>query len=259
MIDRIRARREEAGAPRARLRLRVLAALLAGALLAPVIAAAQGGDGPPRQTATSVLKDRRPGETTATKTVIDYFDPQDREGKPPPVRRVKITDPRGTEIDTSVPARCGASEAELMSTGADACRRGSRVGSGFLRLDTGVPGPERFIEADIVLLNERDQLIFLSTIRGSGARVVTRAQVRGRSIITEVPLLPGTPPDGASLDLARTRLAAIEKGRGSGSESYIRTPRRCPRRGFWVVNHKFTYEDGVTQSVASRTACRSRR
>lgn len=234
-----------------------LLALIAGAALLPAAASGQA-ESEPRQTADSVLKDMRPGETTATVTEIDYFDPADPPAKPPAVRKVEIIDPKGTVIDTSVPELCTASDGELMAQGAEACPPGSQVGKGFLRLDTGLPEPGRFLEADIVLLNNTDQLIFLSTIRGSGAVVVTRSSLVGRTVTTEVPMLPGTPPDGAALDLARTKLRPISVDRDGTEASYVRTPSRCPRRGFWTVEHVFTYSDGEAQTVESRTPCRKR-
>jgi len=240
---------------RARLIIAVL--LLLGLALAPLSASGQGSE--LRQSAITVLSDGRVSEDTGTRTAIDYFDPENPGAKPPAVRKVEVIQPRGARIDTSVPPRCHASDAELMAQGADACTEASVVGRGYLRLDTGFSGPGRFVEADITLLNEVDQLIFLSTIRGSGARVVTRAEVSGRTVTTEVPMLPGAPPDGAALDVARTKLASISVERGPRRGSYIRTPSRCPRRGYWLVHHRFTYADGVTQTMASRTPCRSPR
>jgi hypothetical protein len=213
----------------------------------PWAAGAEAGDQraeSARQVTSSALLSHRLGKPTGTRVHVDYFNPADSTAKPPAVRRVEIRDPRGTKIDTSVPERCEASDAELMV-----------VGDGFLRLDTGVPGPERMIEADILLLNQADELIFLSTIRGSGARVVTRASVKGRTVAIDVPLLPGTPPDGAAIDEAETNLEQISTAAGD----YIRTPRTCPPRGFWTIRHRFVYDDGVTQIARSRTACREGR
>jgi hypothetical protein len=225
------------------------------ALLATVagfgaLAAAAGENS--RQTADSGLTAQRTAGPTGTRTAIDYFDPGDRGGKPPAVRKVELRLPRGTRIDTSVSVRCKASDAELMAQGADACPKRSSVGGGFLRLDTGVPGPGRYQDGDVKLLNNDSELIFLSTTRDGGAHVVTRAKVRGRTIVTGVPVLPGAPPDGAALDKARTHLERITVD----GHAYIRTPAHCPPRGHWTVRHRFTYDDGVIQVVRSPTPCR---
>lgn len=229
--------------------------LLVGAAdLVPLTAA--GSERALRQTAVSAFSDHRTNEDTGTRLRIDYFNPDSPKEKPPAVRRIVTIEPKGATIDTSVPARCHAPDAELMLEGAAACPEASRVGGGHLRLDTGLAGPTRFFDVDFVLFNEADQLIFLSTIRGTEGRVVTRARVDGRSVIAEVPMLPGSPPDGAALDFAWTKLASISVERGPRRGSYIRTPRSCPRRGYWIIRNRFTYADGVTQTVPSRVPCR---
>jgi hypothetical protein len=225
-----------------------MAALVAGA---GVVAAGAANS---RQKAKLVFTKEGPGRPTGLTLDINYRNPDDPGGKPPAVRRVVTTLAKGARYDTSVPALCEASNAELMAEGAAACPRRSRVGRGQVRVDTGVPGPGRFVEANIVFLNNTDQLIYVNTVRGTGARSVIRARVTRRRIITNVAPLPGTPPDGGSVDTVHVDDFTIT--RNHGRRAYIRTPRRCPASGRWTNAVTFTYHDGVKQRVESRSPCR---
>jgi hypothetical protein len=225
----------------------VLAAM-ACALL-PAAAAAQTGS---RQTAELSFLETEPGASTGFTLEIDYVNPEDPSAKPPAVRRVVQRFAEGTRIDTSIPERCGATDPQLMLQGADACPAGSRVGSGTVTVDTGQPG--RFIVADTVFLNNTDELILVSTDRGTGARVVTRAAVEKDRIVTELAPLPGSPPDGGAIDVVDFRIDKVTRVVGGEERGYVTTPATCPAGG-WVNSISFTYADGVTQTTSNGSGC----
>jgi hypothetical protein len=204
-----------------------------------------------RQTAKMRFTTTKPDHSTGLRIRIDYVNPQDRDAKPFAVRQLVERLARGARIDTSVPELCTASDAELMAEGQSACPSGSRVGTGLITFDTGFPEPARFVEVDIVFLNNTDELIFLSTPRGTGARVVARAPVGRRTFRPSAPTLPGTPPDGAAIDTVEAELEAIEDGR----RSYMTTPRECPADDRWINKIRFTYADGVSQKVKTANRC----
>lgn len=211
--------------------------VLLAALLMAAPAAAQ-----PRQTASLTFTSMTPGAPTGVVLDADYFDPADPDGKPPRVVRVVTTLAPGSRYDTSVPAQCEASDAELMIAGPAACPEESVVGTGWLTVDTGA-GDQM---ADVSFHNRTDELIFVNTVRGTPARTVLRAPVSGTSTTSEVPMLPGTPPDGGVLD--QVHFEDFTVGR------YITTPPTCVT-GFWTNSTTFTYADGVTQTVESRSPC----
>ncbi len=151
-----------------------LAFCVALALSSGGAAAAQTGQ---RQSASATFAEQRPGVPTALSLSIDYVNPDDPNAKPPAVRTVVETLAQGARFDTAVPEQCAATDAELISLGENACPPGSKVGTGFIRIDTGFPEPNRFIEVDVVFLNNADELIFLTTDRDSGTRVVARARI----------------------------------------------------------------------------------
>jgi hypothetical protein len=237
---------------------RVAAGVLGLALLAALLLSSP--DAPAAQTASrQSLKvsfiETRPGVPSAVTFDVDYVNPDDPSGKPPAVRTVVETLAGDARFDTAVPALCEATDAELMATGAGACPPRSKVGSGYIRIDTGVPGPGRFIEVDVTFLNNANQLIFLTTNRANGTRVVARGAIQGGRLTSNAPTLPGTPPDGAALDVVRSRLDEVSRDIGGVRRGYITTPSACPPSREWTSTVSFTYSDGVTQSVATPSPC----
>lgn len=189
---------------------------------------------------------------------IDYVNPDDRTAKPPAVQTVVETLAPGSRIDTSVPARCGASDAELMRDGATACPTASRVGGGQVDLDTGTPGPGRIVQNRVTMFNNKDELVLLFEPSGASGRVVSRSPITGgRTITAGAPPIPGGPPDGfTALKKVRLGLDAISTGTGTSRRSYVTTPDSCPRSGSWTNQISFTYRDRETQTTTSRSPCR---
>ena len=186
---------------------------------------------------------------------IDYVNPADPSAKPPAVRRVVTELATGASYDTGAPELCTASDPELMAVGASACPEGSVVGEGVITVDTGFPGPNRIITSDTTFLNNTDELIFLNTERQSRGRVVVRSEVGERTVTSESPPLPGTPPDGGAIDTVQIEEFQISREVDGVVRNYITTPESCPPRGFWVNSVHFTYFDGVTQVVETRSPC----
>lgn len=235
---------------------RALCVLLLGALapgFAPGFASAQ--DPSSRQTANLAFAEQRPGVASALAFEIDYRNPNDPDGKPPAVSKVVTTLAAGAQFDTSVPERCAATDAELVAQGELACPAESKVGGGFVRVDTGLAGPGRFLDTDVSLLNAADELILLFTDRASGANVPVRAAVEGGTTTTNSPPLPGAPPDGGAVDVVDLRFEAVTRTIDGEQRAYVATPDRCPDSGAWVNTIEFTYPDGVSQTVATSSAC----
>jgi hypothetical protein len=233
---------------------RLIGAALTSALVLALVAAGAFAGGS-RQEAHYTLGSHRPHHGTSEHFVFDYRNPDDPDGKPPAVRRVVTVLPRHAHYDTSVPGSCTASDAELMAQGAAACPADSAIGGGVVTVDTGAPGPARIVTADVRFFNnatDRDgEFIYLNTVRGSDARTVIRANVKRRKTVTNAGMLPGTPPDGGAIDTVDVKVAAVHSAAGD----YITTPRRCPASRHWRTRVRFSYADGVTQTVPDRTRC----
>lgn len=228
-------------------RIVVAAALLAAAV--PASASAQSGS---RQSFDLTFTSTTPGTSAGFSQKIDYVNPADAQAKPPAVQTIVVTLPDGAAIDTSVPEQCTAPDPVLIAQGADACPEASRVGGGTIVLDTGAPGPARLVRNDVTLLNNQGEMIFLLEDQQSGGRTVTRAVVSGRSITSEVPPIPGGPPDGfTAIDTVDLEVRAVSRD----GTAFVSTPPTCP--GEWTSSAMFTYRDGVSQTVTSGSPCSS--
>lgn len=230
------------------------ATLLCAAVLVPAgTAMAQSAS---RQTATVAFGQKRTGAPTAATVKIRYRDPENPDGKPFSVQRVVTTLAPGTKIDTSAPARCDASDAALMSEGIEACPPQSLVGSGRVSLDTGLEGSGRIVRAGLTLVNNTDELIMIAQIDDSQTRVVVRGRVSGNTIVSDIAPVPGGGPDGfTAIRDVDFRIARIFDRVEGELESYITTPPACTSGRTFANSFSFTYRDGVTQDVASPSAC----
>lgn len=231
-----------------------LAAIFGGGTGTEAAAALAAGTEASRQSATVAFTTPLPAGSSGLDIDIDYVNPADPEGKPPAVRQIFIRLAKGTRIDTTVPPVCEASDQELIASGPAACP-GTTLGEGFIGFDTGFPPPLRMLEEDVTFLNGDGQIIFATRDRATGARLVSRATVLRRRLTSSAPTLPGTPPDGAAVDVVRERLDAISVS----GRHYITTPRSCPVTGYWRHKARFTYADGVRQLVVSRSPCDGQR
>jgi hypothetical protein len=233
-----------------RSKTRVAGFLVACGVLCGIAPGSASGEAT-RQTASATFTERARASSSGLDLEIDYFNPASQAAKPPAVRTIALTLARGARIDTTAVPACEVTDAELMLFGPSACAD-SMVGGGELRLDKGLPEPARFLDNEVALLNAPGELIFLFRQKLLGARLASHSPISGRTITSSAPVLPGTLPDGAAVD---TVTETFDEAANAG---YITTPRRCRKRRFWVNKWVFTYADGVTQTVKSRSRCRRR-
>jgi len=142
-----------------------------------------------------------------------------------------------------------------MLRGSGACPASSVIGDGVITVDTGLPGPARIVTSDTTFLNDTGEDIFVNTVRGTPARVIVRATVGKRTRTTVTSFLPGTLPDGGAVSTVTARDLRVVRTVDGKRRAYVTTPPHCPRRGYWTNRVSFTYYDGVTQTVRSRSPC----
>jgi hypothetical protein len=212
-----------------------------------------------RQTFSGTFTTDRPGASSGYRLAIDYVDPDRPGGKPYSVAEVVQTLHAGTRIDTSVPPRCTAEDAELMAEGEGACPPETVVGGGRVDLDTGAAAGSRprVIENRVVLFNAENELILFTESTNTGnppSRTSTRTRVEGNTLTSRVPPVPGAPPPDPFVAIKTVRLET--KSITAGGRPYLRTPTSCPGRSGWTNSARFTYRDGVQQLVDSRSPCR---
>jgi len=194
----------------------------------------------------------RRGRSTGRVYSVVLSDPDDPNGKPPAVSHIHTELPPGARYDTGAVPACTASDAELMLVGASACPARSRVGKNDYVVDTGAPGSNRYSHADMTYLNEHGGIIILARERATGARLVVHAKVHGRNADIDVPMLPGTPPDGG---VAKSEHAAVFESTGPGGRGFVTTPSSCPASGVWRFRFVYTFRDGRKQAVTSDQKC----
>jgi hypothetical protein len=234
----------------------VIVAVLA--VFAGVALAAEG----PYQTSEYTLSQHRTGRPTGEHFQFDYVNPEDSDAKPPAVKKVVTILPKGARYDASVPGSCPASDEELMLQGAAACPEDSRIGGGVITVDTGVPGPGRFVTADTEFFNNAEdpegEFIYLNTVRDTSARTVIRADVTRRRTLTDAGMLPGTPPDGGAIDTVDVEVLKIARRIDGERRAYITTPPRCRRSRTWFARVRFIYDGDYSQTVATPNTCKRR-
>jgi hypothetical protein len=237
---------------RARRLIRALLAALAVLLAAVPSVFAQE---PLRFDYRDTFTTRTPGAGTGRMFNIDFFNPADREGKPPAFSHVHLELPEGARFDTGAITQCEATDVELMAQGPDACPAESRLGTNVLVADTGFPGDARYITTDFVFLNAKDELIALGKERQSQQWLAFRAKIGERTFDLDFPPLPGTPPDGGADKSERAIFNAASSVVDGKTRNYVTTPPTCPADGTWEITVTYSFRDGVDQTGVSSTPC----
>jgi hypothetical protein len=234
--------------------LALLAVLAPGASVAAAAPATS-----PRATVDMTFSTREAGSPAGFSYSAEFRDPDDPNATPPPLRRLVITAPSGAWIDTSVPARCDATDEELKRDGASACPDDSVIGAGSA-LTKPILFPQLSYES--VIFNAADQQVQLLTSDPPAPPTVVRGYFNGKGIESTIPtcLNGGAPPDDCPSDqasLIRNELtvAPYTIGEGRARRTYFVTPMLCPRSGLWESVVAFYYGDGVQETLTPTQPC----
>jgi hypothetical protein len=224
-------------------------AITAIAVLAALPPAAHAGD---RVDYAQMFTTSALGASAGTDTQILYKNPNDAAAKPIPVRREVFTFPSGTTYDQTVVPDCTASDAELMLLGKDACPEESYMGGSIG--DTTMAGFDDTEQAaDVFGWDQGGDLVLLGGSHDiQPMRFVAHARRVGQVVTVEVPRTPGGPPDGES---ALRRVHHVFPARSLDTRAYMRTPKQCPKSGYWTFRGEFTFADGVVERDVSRMPC----
>jgi hypothetical protein len=224
------------------------AMLAAGAALLPA-GAAGGYAADSGSEYTLGLTARQPGAPTGIDLRVLYRNPNDPDGKPPPLEEVRLELPAGLRFDTAAVARCEASDDELRTLGRGACPQDSRVGRGSLTAETGFPGMAP-VETDLTIFNGGDELIELVSFKGTDTTAGSdRLKIDGSTLTAHPPATQGGPPDGRTT-VREIKFTIDERG------SFVTTPPDCPASGKWSSRGTFTFVSYPTPVTAlSETPC----
>jgi hypothetical protein len=187
-----------------------------------------------------------------------YHAADNPDGDPPYMRRMISYNPDGRRYDTSVPERCSASDLQLAAFGATACPPGSRLGGGtvaskFLgRFESSV---------DVDFFNNTDEQIIL--VRSPFVSTVSRGRIHpdGSVEFASPTCFPAVQPPGCPVDSVLQVKASIAvppyttRADDGTVRSWLTTPQRCPRSGYWETPIRFFWADGSEDTVVTRNAC----
>ena len=239
--------------------LGVLASLLALCLLALPSGAGGQPDSPSYQNASLTFTTTEKGSPSGLVLSTDYRVPVNPDGKPQALQKLVLRLAPRSKIDTGVPQQGKASDGECAQQGASACPPESRVGVGETEFDSGGGTEPRIVKTDVTLFNNEAQLILLfeTTNQRTQVRVAARSRIEDATITTDVPPIPGAPPPDPYLAVKTVRetFETVTRGSGDSARSYVTTPATCPASGYWTNTLEFTYRNGVTQTVLTRSRC----
>lgn len=229
-------------------------------------ASAQPGSGP-RETVNQSFTTTKPNSPTGASFSGVYHAARDPKGNPPYMRRMTFYPPAGSRWDTTVPARCTASDVELEVRGPSACPAASHLGGGTTSGLFFMPITHVFMSSysnALDIFNGANQQIMV--IQTPGGYTVVRGQMRpDNSVAFASPTCFPAPPSGHCADdhvlqLKSSTSMPVYTRRAHGRiRSYVTTPRTCPRRGSWRTRIKFWWADGSVDTVATDQPCRRRR
>lgn len=228
--------------------LALAAALALAAVLAVAGLAAPAHAQGERASLAIPFKVTAPATQTGLDMDLRYFNPRDRNAKPPAITELAIHLPPGTRLDPTAVPVCRASDEEIQSRGRDACPPQTKVGTGTLDVYLGAPDdPQR---TDLALHNGPGQLIEILLFEGSNTTAAfERLPIEGTTIRGKPAQVPPTGPP--ELRAAASRIVWDIPANGR----YVVTPPSCPLDGLWRTTGEFKFADGGSTTVATAQAC----
>jgi hypothetical protein len=204
-------------------------------------------------TIDSRLTTTKPNTATGGTWDAVYHAANDAAGDPPYMRRMVFYEPAGMRRDTSVPAQCTAGDVELALRGPDACPAASKIGQGSSTAKfMGEPS-----EIELVMFNNTNEQIILA--RSPLVTTIARGKIHPDGSIefaspTCYPSVPGVSCPVDSVLQVRAHMA-IPLYRDPAGRSYITTPPKCPKAGYWQTSVHFWWADGTEDRVVTKQRC----
>ena len=211
----------------------------------------------PHETIDNRLTTTQPNAASGFSFDGTYHAAGDPSGDPPYMRRMVFYNPAGLRYDTSVPARCSASDVELETLGAAACPAGSRLGGGTTttKFLGGFPST-----ATLDFFNNTHEQIIL--VRSPVLSTVSRGHIaRDGSVEFASPTcFPYIQPPGCAVDTvlqlqSSITVPAYTRVSKGVLRSYLTTPASCPAAGNWENPIRLWWSDGSVDTVVTQNPC----
>jgi hypothetical protein len=241
------------------MRLRAILALaltLAAIPAAPAAAAPVSG---PHETIDNQLTTTRPNAPSGFTYTGVYHAAGNPNANPPYMRKMVSYNPGGSRFDTSVPARCTASDLQLEARGTAACPSGSWLGGGTTT--TAFLGGSMPNTARLDLFNNTNEEIIL--VQSPGLTTVDRGTIfpDGSVEFSNPTCFPYLQPPGCTVDdvleLGSHVVVPAYTTRSNGvMRSWLTTPPTCPSSRYWANPYRFWWADGSVDTVVVHEPCR---
>ena len=220
--------------------------LLTGALLAVALTAPAMAQDPIDELETLKFTSKKVSSPAGLKLAVAQA-PTAAGEQPPVVRRLVITLPKGTKIDTKALARCSATVEKVTADGLSACPSKTRLGTGTASVFAGSGN----VDAKVTLFNRKGGFLFVLTTGDTVLRALV-ASAKGRTIDATLPRVDLGNGKEASL----VRLQVYVPKHNKGKRTYLRTPRKCPVTRFWRILYTPTFNaDYGFDSLVSGSHC----
>jgi hypothetical protein len=244
-----------------RIALGVVAALLLGALLMGVVAAA-GAQAQTSATLTPTLSPDRLNARGALTLTLGYA--ADGPGVPSPVRKALLALPAG--LGLHVPALRSCSPAQLRARGPGGCPSQSRLGSGHALVEAAAGsqliteniglslfiGPLQSFQPTFEMLGQgytplEKRIVIAGTVASSNAPY-------GEELVMSIPPIPTLPLEPEASLASLTLTVGTSARRLAADANTIVVPSSCPAGGFPFAA-EFTYADGATGKALAAVPC----
>ena len=154
-------------------------------------------------------------------------------GAPTPAKKVTLTFPSGTRINSGALPKC---------TNAPHCPPSSLLGTGKATVLLGTSSLP--LSANVYNRAGGLAIVILNPV------VVLKPRLVGLKLILDIPVLKvGT------TRAILTKLSVTVRTVGRGARAYTTTPRTCPAAKAWTFKALFNYEDGTSKSLTSKSPC----
>jgi hypothetical protein len=250
--------------------------LVVGALMgvlalavAAVAIAAEGTSGSTVQTYTQTYTVKKPKTSTGTSFATTSTDEQNAAKNKQPKRTTEfdIKFPPGTKINSKAIPQCKATDDEFANATdpADACPKGSEIGSGQVAARTPFNGVADFT-GTVTAFNAPKGLILFVNVQSANQTLVLRPKFSGLTLKTPVPqtCIPPNRPDqgcrpngtGDPQEAILTAFSLKTKAAGNKKKkkALITTPPSCPKGG-WKFTANITYADGTKLTIPTLSPC----
>lgn len=182
---------------------------------------------------------KTPGQSTGMAFKARAYDVV--KGTPDRAKKVTLTFPSGTKINSGALAKC---------TNASACSPKSKVGSGKA---TAIVGTAHLPLAAIAYNRSGGMVLVIGNPLDPAKPFVLQPRFVGSNPIKLILDLPAI--KAGQFTAVISELSVVVNKIGTGKKAYVKTPSSCPKGGAWKFTGKFEFVNEGSQTLTSKSPC----